>query len=131
MADTSNAPLKLLFAGHVGHHYDVLFSKVSKLVAKKGPFDALFAFADPGGGSAAALAPYLSGEKPLPIPTYVVGRIPDGANIEAAVASSAHEVGGRGQPRIQFLGGGGSSLATIRGLKVAFLEGRYNASAYG
>jgi len=131
MADTSNAPLKLLFAGHVGHHYDVLFSKVSKLVAKKGPFDALFAFADPGGGSAAALAPYLSGEKPLPVPTYVVGRIPDGANIEAAVASSAHEVGGRGQPRIQFLGGGGSSLATIRGLKVAFLEGRYNASAYG
>ena len=130
MADTSRAPLKLLFVGDVSQHYDVLFSKVSKLVAKKGPFDALFAFADPSVGSAAALEPYLTGEKPVPVPTYVVGRMPEGKSAEAAVASSSPEADGCGRARIRFLSAGGSNLVTIRGLKVAFLDGCYNASAY-
>ncbi len=139
MTETSSgAPLKLLFVGHVGHQYDVLFSKVSKLVAKKGPFDALFAFADPGSGDSAAagvrtaLEPYVTGEKSVPVPTYVVGRMPEGMGAEAAVALSAPEADAQGQPRVRFLGAGSASnLVTIRGLKLAFLDGRYNASAYG
>ena len=131
MTDHGTAPLKLLFVGNIGSHFDVVFSKVSKLVAKKGPFDALFAFTDPAGReSMTSLQPYLAGEKAVPVPTFVVGQaagdVPEGVRTGDGVSTEAE--GAAARHRVRFLSG--ASVITVRDLKVAYLAGSYNAAAY-
>lgn len=118
MEETAAKPLKVLFVGDVGNEYDALFTKVSKLVAKKGEFDALFCFSS-SSADQSTVEPYLEGQKPVSVPTYVVGKPQN----EAVNAMATRE-----GSRIRFLGSHG--IATVAGLKVAFLSGRYNAAAY-
>ena len=124
------SPLKVLLVGDVGSHYDALFNKVSKLVAKKGAFDALFCFTAGGTTESSELEPYVAGDKAVPVPTYVVGTAPKLAQEQAERGEGGEggEGGEQGAPRIRFLGSHG--VATVRGLKVAYLAGRYNAAAY-
>jgi len=66
---------KILVAGDVRGQYDTLYARVGPIHEKKGPFSCLLCIGDFFGEPDAAqlaLAPYLSGERSAPLPTYFV-----------------------------------------------------------
>lgn len=68
------------------------------------------------------LAPYLSGEKTAPVPTYFIG----GSGLGSKQALSA--LAATPQCDIHYLGRTG--VISLKGLQIAFLDGTYNAAAF-
>jgi diadenosine tetraphosphate (Ap4A) HIT family hydrolase len=124
-------PLKVLFAGNVQGQFDALFSKIERLVQKKGPFDALFCvgtFFARGAQDLGELEPYLNGAKSVPVPTYFIGKGTFESDMIPEIRPGAVLDGPASLPnQVTYLGPGG--VATIRGLKVAFLDNCYDMTA--
>lgn len=119
--------VRVLFCGDARGNIDALFAKIGKVNASNGPFDAVFctgAFFEPTGSEkedyAGQLEPYLEGKKQAPVPVYFIGGIGRGSRLSVARL--------QGSQGITYLGRHG--VTTVCGLKVAFLDGHYNAPAY-
>lgn len=123
---------KVLISGPVEGKLSTLFKRVAAINDKSGPFDLLLCigpfFADADDVEAddrdpdPELAAYLSGETPVPLPTYCIGAW--GAGSSAAVRmlrDGANE-------RLHFLGRSG--VREVEGLLIAYLDGRYNGQTF-
>ena len=146
--------IKVLLAGDVNGKFDALFKRVSSVNSSNGPFDALLCVGSffPDGtcpfmcvlmytpitarstlvaGPDDAdlipdqLAPYISGEKSAPIPTYFIGAYGLGS-IKTRTALSSQDT--TTANTISYLGRSG--VTRIAGLQVAYLDGTYNTAAY-
>jgi hypothetical protein len=109
--------LKVLVCGDIRGEFDQIFSKVAKL-QKKNNFAVLFCVGDffgAGTDTATQLAPYISGEKEVPIPTYfILGKE------QRTEVIDAHPDGGEVCKNLHYLGRWG--IKDVHGLKVAFLS---------
>jgi hypothetical protein len=115
--------MKVLVAGDVAGHFDVLFERVAAVHTSAGPFECLFCVGDffdsnsKHGAATAKALEYLTGTIPVPIPTYfIVGK---GSEFELP------EEGGDIVTNLHFLGKGG--VRAISGLHVAWVSGRFDA----
>ncbi|EOD12532.1 hypothetical protein EMIHUDRAFT_247390, partial [Emiliania huxleyi CCMP1516] len=114
------ATTRFLVAGDTGGDLARLFARVGAVNAKHGPFAFLLCVGDFLGAadaSAAALAPYLSGDAAVPLPTYVLASRPG----EPDPALAAAGPGGELAPQLFYLGSAG--VAELSGLRVAYLSG--------
>lgn len=124
------AAVRVLFCGDAKGNFEALVSKIGKVHASNGPFDAVFCtgtFFEPLGSEneeyTGQLEPYLSGGKKVPVPIYFIGGFGRGSHHILAKLKESCPDG------IKYLGNRG--ITTVCGLKVAFLDGQYNAIAYG
>mmetsp|Transcript_44570 Transcript_44570/g.127816 ORF Transcript_44570/g.127816 Transcript_44570/m.127816 type:complete len:664 (-) Transcript_44570:38-2029(-) len=121
---------RLLVAGDVEGNLVKLFAQVESQQKRVGAFDVLFAvggFLPVVGGegaaaAGAALAEYVTGKRQAPVDTYFI------ESRSTAFISAAPE-GKKLCERVHFLGGFG--VREIRGLRVAYLSGRYDPAVYG
>lgn len=120
--------VRVLFCGDARGNVDALMTKIGKVHASNGPFDAVIctgAFCEPEGSEneeySGQLEPYITGKKTVPVPVYCIGGIGRGSRHIVETL--------RGTQGITYLGRQG--ITQVCGLKVAFLDGRYNAAAYG
>jgi len=119
--------VRVLFCGDARGNIDALMAKIGKVNASNGPFDAVFCtgtFFEPLGSEkeeySGQLEPYLEGKKQVPVPVYCIGGIGRGSHHSVARLQGSHG--------ITYLGRQG--VTSVCGLKVAFLDGQYNAAAY-
>ncbi|EOD10474.1 hypothetical protein EMIHUDRAFT_215699 [Emiliania huxleyi CCMP1516] len=108
------ATTRFLVAGDTGGDLARLFARVGAVNAKHGPFAFLLCVGDFLGAadaSAAALAPYLSGDAAVPLPTYVLASRPG----EPDPALAAAGPGGELAPQLFYLGSAG--VAELSGLR--------------
>lgn len=122
------APVKVLFCGDAKGNFEALMARVAKVHASNGPFDAVFCtgtFFEPLGSEneeyLGQVEPYLSGTTPVPVPVYFIGGFGRGSH---GILNKLEQT----CPSIKYLGRRG--ISTVCGLKVAFLDGKYNAVAY-
>jgi len=122
---------RVLVVGDVQGQFRKLYAQVTKIQDKSGTFDALFCvgtFFDPklGLGEKGELAPYLSGEARVPVPTYFICGA-EGAN--STMLIGGHPNGVELCKNLTYLGRHGRK--DISGLKVCFLSGVYEEAFYG
>lgn len=116
-----------LVAGDVRGDLDRLYARVSSVNVKHGPFAMLLCVGDFLGqpeGSDAVLAPYRSGERTVPLRTYMLA-----GNVEPALdpVLAAAGPGGELAPDLVYLGAAG--VTELADLRVAFLSGGSAGSA--
>ena len=112
---------KVLVCGDVRGHLDACFARVTTVNANHGPFACLLCVGDflgPLAGAPALLAPFRSGERTPPLPTYFIG--PPGGGLPSELLASS-DAGGEVAPRMTCLGAAG--IHVLSGLKVAFISG--------
>eukprot|EP00743_Colponemidia_sp_Colp-15_P006571 GILK01007080.1.p1 GENE.GILK01007080.1~~GILK01007080.1.p1 ORF type:complete len:636 (-),score=121.89 GILK01007080.1:14-1921(-) len=122
--------VKILVAGDSSGSIAQLFSRVETVNKQHGPFAALLCVGafmqdlsstDPSRSS--GLAPYVSGEKKVPLPTYFV----EGGSGGGALLHAMPD-GGELCENVTFLGRSG--IREICGLQVAYLSGIYDPLSY-
>jgi len=117
---------KVLVSGDAMGRLEKLYSTVEAQVAKVGSFDALlcvgasFLPQDAAGESPEGLVDYLTGTKRPPVETFFIDSSP--------VLLQAYPQGEVLSPQLHFLGGYG--IKEVKGLRIAYLSGRYDASVY-
>lgn len=109
---------KLLVAGDVKGSLDQLFLRAAAVHSSKGPFDCMLCVGDFFGEASAAelLEPFKSGERKVPLPTYLLG--PPPADAPTADPDGKLEL----CPDLYCLAGTG--IITLHGLRVGFTDGR-------
>eukprot|EP00927_Polykrikos_kofoidii_P037366 TRINITY_DN31510_c0_g4_i1.p1 TRINITY_DN31510_c0_g4~~TRINITY_DN31510_c0_g4_i1.p1 ORF type:complete len:604 (-),score=121.91 TRINITY_DN31510_c0_g4_i1:119-1852(-) len=125
-AEAARPPsFKVMVSGDVVGNVDKLFNTVAAQAAKVGNFDVMLcvgaflpdAICSSDGGFERS---YLTGEKAVPVETFFV-------DSGAAMVHAAPQ-GTTLCPGVHFLGGYG--VRDVRGLRVAFLSGRYDPAVY-
>eukprot|EP00123_Amoebidium_parasiticum_P001421 comp12500_c0_seq1/m.7457 comp12500_c0_seq1/g.7457 ORF comp12500_c0_seq1/g.7457 comp12500_c0_seq1/m.7457 type:complete len:626 (-) comp12500_c0_seq1:152-2029(-) len=120
-------PLKVLVTGDVKGQFGSLYSRVRSIQKKVGPFDLLLCagsfFSEDERAPEDEWNNILSGDNPVPIPTYVLG----GTRRHHAKFFAAIPNGGDLAPNIHYLGRRGI-FKTAEGLTIAYLSGIYDAS---
>jgi len=114
--------VKILVCGDVDGKFKTLFSRVSSINQKNGPFHFLLCVGDFFGASSDYWIPYKNGTIKVPIPVYLlgpnksdhVGLYPVGDECELA-------------PNVTYLGKRG--VLTSSGLKISYLSGRDNGES--
>lgn len=120
-------PVKTLFFGEIDGAASRMFKRLATLEKDKGPFDVAFCAGRffPAGGEdepcADSMSPYLDGQTPAAVPTYIIGGSGQGAadGLRRLAIS---------QPNITYLGRAG--VTRINELTIAYLDGVYNEAAY-
>ena len=121
MAVDAASATKVLVCGDVRGHLDACFARVTTVNANHGPFACLLCVGDflgPLAGAPELLAPFRSGERTPPLPTYFLG--PPGGGLPSELLASS-DAGGEVAPRMTCLGAAG--IHVLSGLKVAFISG--------
>lgn len=108
---------KVLICGDVEGNFNFLFSKVDAINKKSGPFDFLLCAGNFFGKDNTELKPYISGEKTIPVPTYIVG-----PNRESDLKHYSDGDGYEMCQNLTYLGKRGLYTASS-GLKIAYLSG--------
>lgn len=108
---------KVLICGDVEGHFNFLFSKVDAINKKSGPFDFLLCVGNFFGNDNTELKPYISCEKTIPVPTYIIG-----PNRESDLKHYTDGDGYEICQNLTYLGKRGLYTASS-GLKIAYLSG--------
>lgn len=107
---------KILVCGDVEGNYKTLFSRVSAINEKSGPFDFLFCVGDFFSDSAKKFDPYKNGSLTVPVPTYILG-----PNKEAHLPFYDDLSGCEICPNVNYLGKYG--ILSSSGIKIAYISG--------
>ncbi len=124
------AASKILVSGGVDGKIGKLYKRVSSVIAKAGPFDALLvtgSFFSSDGASDDAWSDFSSGARRVPIPTYILGPSTE-AQRRRYAAIGDH--GGELCTDVIYLGPHGI-MSLPSGLRVAYLSGCFDASRFG
>lgn len=108
---------KVLICGDVEGHFNFLFSKVDAINKKSGPFDFLLCVGHFFGKDNTELKPYISCEKTVPVPTYIIGPNRE-SDLKYYTDGDGYEI----CQNITYLGKRGLYTASS-GLKIAYLSG--------
>lgn len=135
--DMSNAAARVLFSGDVCGKLDALCKRVAFVNKRNGPFDALVCvgqFLPSDADGVDGMQVYLQGKKTFPLPTYFIGDYGEcsgillsGARAEAAKVGLTSN-GIRVCDNLFWLKGSG--ILTLKGLRIAFLGGKHDATVY-
>lgn len=107
---------KILVCGDVEGKFKALFSRVSLINEKSGPFDFLLCVGDFFGDSPLTWEPYKNGILHVPVPTYILG-----PNKEKHLEYYSDINGCEMCPNVNYLGKRG--ILTSNGLKIAYVSG--------